>query len=72
VADPKPEEPPPFALAAQWFGRISTITLEMSLPAIGGNYLDGRFGTSYLALIGLILGVTVGVWHLMLVAREFK
>jgi hypothetical protein len=31
--------------------------------------LDGRFGTSFLVLVGFIFGLTIGVWHLLLMTR---
>jgi F0F1-type ATP synthase assembly protein I len=53
----------------EWVAKITTVALEMFLPAVGGRYLDQRFGTEYWALIGLILGVTVGMWHLLQMTR---
>jgi F0F1-type ATP synthase assembly protein I len=55
----------PIALAMEWVAKITTVGLEMALPAIGGGYLDRRFGTSFWALVGLVLGVVVGIWHLL-------
>ena len=37
----------------------------MMLSAVGGGYLDRRLGTNYWTLIGLVLGVTVGLMHLL-------
>lgn len=51
---------------------MSTIVSEMVLPALVGRWCDMRWGTNYVALTGLVLGVTVGMWHLFQVAREFK
>jgi hypothetical protein len=34
--------------------------------------LDQRWGTQYWALTGLVLGVTVGLWHLVQMARPAK
>ena len=31
----------------EWVAKITTVGLEMALPAIGGGYLDKRFGTQY-------------------------
>lgn len=64
-----PRQPHPFAAAMEWVAKITTVALEMFLPAVGGRYLDQRFGTEYWALIGLILGVTVGTWHLLQMTR---
>jgi ATP synthase protein I len=53
------------ALAVEWVSKITTVALEMALPAIGGGYLDRRLGTNYWSLAGLILGFVVGMWHLL-------
>jgi hypothetical protein len=55
----------PLALAVQWVTKITTVALEMALPAVGGGYLDARFGTKHWALAGLVLGFVVGMWHLL-------
>ena len=53
------------AQAVEWVTKITTVALEMALPAIGGGYLDKRFGTKYWALAGVVLGFVVGMWHLL-------
>ena len=53
------------ARAIEWVSKITTVALEMALPAIGGGYLDRRWGTKYWALVGVILGFVVGMWHLL-------
>jgi hypothetical protein len=53
----------------EWVAKITTVSLEMALPAIGGGYLDSRLGTSYWALVGVIVGVVVGMWHLLQMTR---
>jgi F0F1-type ATP synthase assembly protein I len=58
-------QPSPYAAAIQWVAKITTVALEMMLPAVGGGYLDRRLGTSYWTLIGLVLGMTVGLMHLL-------
>lgn len=55
----------PLAVAMEWVAKITTVGLEMALPAIGGAFLDRRLGTSYWALVGLVLGVVGGMWHLL-------
>jgi uncharacterized protein YqgC (DUF456 family) len=49
----------------EWVAKITTVALEMVIPAVGGGYLDQRLGTNYWALIGVVLGVVVGMWHLL-------
>ena len=65
----KRDGPPPLALAMEWVAKITTVALEMFLPAIGGGYLDRRLGTKYWALVGLVLGFVVGLWHLLQMTR---
>jgi len=60
-----PNPPQPMAVAMEWVAKITTVALEMFLPAVLGGYLDHRWGTSFLSLIGLVAGVTFGIWHLI-------
>jgi F0F1-type ATP synthase assembly protein I len=62
-------KPNPIALAMEWVAKITTVGLEMALPAIGGGYLDQWLGTTYWALVGVVLGVIVGMWHLLQMTR---
>ena len=65
-----PPAPDPIAAAMEWVTKITTVGLEMVLPAIGGRYLDQRLNANYWTLIGLMLGVTTGIWHLLLMTRQ--
>lgn len=60
----------PVALGFDWASRITAVSLEMVLPGIGGQWLDEKFGTSFLALLGFALGLTVGVMHLLAMTRS--
>jgi len=62
-------DPHPFALAMEWVAKITAVALEMFLPAVGGGYLDRRLGTNYWALVGVVVGVVVGMWHLLQMTR---
>jgi uncharacterized protein YqgC (DUF456 family) len=68
VSDERPSVDP-LALAMEWVAKITTVALEMVLPAVGGGYLDRRLGTSHWALVGVVLGVVVGMWHLLLMTK---
>ena len=57
------------ALAMEWVAKITTVAMEMFLPAVGGAYLDSRWGTNYWTLIGVVLGFVVGMWHLLQMTR---
>jgi hypothetical protein len=64
-----PRQPHPIAAATQWVAKITTVALEMILPAVAGGYFDRRWGTNYWVLVGLVLGGTVGFWHLLKMTR---
>lgn len=68
------QRPPvhPLAQAVEWVAKITTVALEMVLPAVGGAYLDRRWGTQYWALVGLVVGVILGIWHLLQLTRVKK
>lgn len=67
-----PYRKPPLAAAMEWVAKITTVALEMALPAIGGGYLDTRLGTNYWALVGVVVGVVGGMWHLLQMTRPRK
>jgi len=63
-----PEQQSPLAAAMAWSARITSIALEMALPALGGYWLDRKLATGYLftvigAVVGMVLG-TVGLFRL--------
>lgn len=60
-----PRSQSPFALAIEWVAKITTVALEMVLPGIFGLWLDQRWGTSLLGLVGFAVGLVVGIWHLL-------
>ena len=61
----QPDDRPPIARALDWVSQITTVGFVMALPPIGGHWLDDRWGTTYWALFGVIVGVTVGMWYLL-------
>ena len=61
-----PDERSPLAVAVEWVARITTVSLEMVLPGLAGQWLDHQLGTSFLVLLGFALGLSVGMWHLLL------
>ena len=58
------------ALAMEWVAKITTVGLMMVLPAVGGQYLDSRWGTKYWALIGMVTGVVAGMVSLWQITRR--
>ena len=48
-----------------------TISLEMVVPGLAGYWLDRRLAIKGLfTVIGFGLGLVVGMWHLMRIARR--
>lgn len=46
------------------------LAASLGLGVVGGYWADGRFGTKpWLTLTGLLLGLTVGVYNLVMVIR---
>lgn len=66
---PESENRPPIAVAMEWVSRITTVALEMVLPGLGGVWLDKRWGTGFIGLLGFALGVSLGIWHLLQMTR---
>ncbi|HEX6963451.1 MAG TPA: AtpZ/AtpI family protein [Lacipirellula sp.] len=58
------------AAAMQWVARIFAAALMMSLPGLGGQWLDRRFGTSFIGLAGFALGVVGGMMYLIAATRS--
>ena len=63
------EEIPPMAQAMAWVSRITSLSMEMALPALGGWYLDQKWGTNFLMAIGAVFGFVLGGWHLMVMVK---
>lgn len=61
---------PPYAIAMEWVARVTTISLEMFVPGLIGQWLDKQWGTRWLTLMGFLFGLTAGLWHLLLLARQ--
>ena len=57
---------PPFSDASFWMGRVTT----MIAPGIFGLWADRKFGTTYLGLIGFLVGLTAGITQIVLRSRS--
>ena len=55
--------------AMGWASRIMAIALLMVLPVVGGMWLDARLGTGFLALLGILIGLPLGLWQLSRLTR---
>jgi hypothetical protein len=66
-----PDDRTPAAIAYQWASRIMVVALEMVLPGLAGHWLDDQLGTVVLfLLIGLGLGSTAAIFHLIQMTRS--
>ena len=62
---------PPLVVAIGWVQQITTISLEMALPAGVGYWLDRRWGTDpWLVSAGALLGFVVAMRHLLQLAAR--
>ena len=58
------------ALAMEWASRITTVSMEMVIPIVGGYWLDNWCGTEPLFTVaGAVFGLTAGMWHLLRMTR---
>ena len=64
------DEPTALANAYGWVARMTTVILEMVLPGLGGQWLDSRWGTNFLVVIGFGLGFAVGLFHLLQMVKH--
>jgi hypothetical protein len=56
-------------VALTWVARVFAVAMEMVLPGIFGGYLDHQFGTGFLAITGFAIGISVGVYHLVVMTK---
>ena len=67
---PDSDDPSLYAHLYQWSARISTIAIEMVIPALIGIWLDQLMGTVVLLTIfGVFLGMALGFWQLLKIAN---
>jgi len=66
-----PDDRSPLAMAMAWVSRVTTISFEMVLPGLLGYWVDQKLGTDPLFLvIGVVLGLIGGMWHLVGLTHE--
>lgn len=53
-----------------WASRIMAVGMAMFLPAVAGTWLDGRLGTAFLGLAGLVVGFVAGIGWLAQLGRR--
>ena len=65
-------KPDPMAQAMEWVSRILAMCVVMILPGIGGHWLDKRLGTSFLALLGFMVGMVIGFTYLLVLTKAMS
>lgn len=56
-------------VALTWVARVFAVAMEMVLPGVFGGFLDRYFGVGFLALTGFGLGISLGVYHLVVMTK---
>ncbi len=62
----------PLAAGMAWVARITTVVAEMVVPGLIGRWLDSKWGTQFCVVIGFVLGLVVGMWHLIRMTRSMN
>ena len=65
----QPDPPQAMAVAMEWVSRITVVAVEMVLPGVAGQWLDHRYSTNFLALLGFAGGVSFAIWHLIVMTK---
>ncbi len=58
-----------FEDATAWIGRIFATMIFMIGPGAGGLWLDKQFGTRFLAPIGVVIGMALGMTALLVLVN---
>lgn len=65
------DDRPPMVAAMQRAHQVTSISLEMALPAGLGYWLDQRWGTEpWLVIVGALLGFGLMMLHIVAIARK--
>jgi len=65
------DDRPPMVVGMYWVQQITSIAVEMALPAGLGHYLDQLWGTGpWLLALGALLGFSAALWHLLAIAKR--
>lgn len=60
----------PVGAAMEWVARIVAAGLIMVLPGLGGNWVDQKIGTHFVALIGFAFGIALSLFYLLTITRN--
>ena len=65
-----PDDRSQLALAMAWASRITTVSVEMVVPIVGGYWLDEWCAAEpVFTVAGAAFGLTAGMWHLLRMTR---
>lgn len=56
--------------AMEWVSRILAAVVFMVAPGLAGTWLDRRFGTGFFVLLGFALGLSGGIWYLIIITSS--
>ena len=61
----------PLSVGLGLASKLSTLGFEFGLPPLLGHYLDRRLGSAPAGLlVGMVLGFTIGIMHILRFARD--
>jgi uncharacterized protein YqgC (DUF456 family) len=52
-----------------WVSRILAVVMVMVLPGLAGQWLDKRWGTGFLGIVGFALGLVSGIAYLLIMTK---
>ena len=64
-----PDRRPPMTVALEWVSRVMAVVVVMVGPGLLGNWLDNRWGTGFLTVLGFAVGLTVGTAYLLALTK---
>jgi F0F1-type ATP synthase assembly protein I len=65
------DDRPPMVVAMRWVQQITSIAIEMAVPAFLGPWADKHWGTEpWFVGIGAVLGFSVAMVHLLALAKQ--
>ena len=65
------DDRPPMVVAMRWVHQITSIAIEMAVPAFLGHWADQHWGTEpWFVGIGALLGFAVAMVHLLALAKQ--
>jgi F0F1-type ATP synthase assembly protein I len=65
------DDRPPMVVGMYWVQQITSIAVEMALPAGLGLLADRHWGTGpWILAVGALLGFAAALWHLLALAKR--